>query len=315
LAWGVATGWRLLRFGLYPGHLPGFAWCIGGQGALPGWRRRVRQPPPRGTRVGPGRHRTVAGSVNARRVDMGRRTKAADGPPEPEPGLAGSEPVLSVVIPCLNESIALPQLLRDLKPLRDLGHEVIVVDGGSTDASPELAAAGADSVLKSEAGRALQMNAGAAHARGSVFWFLHADSRVDRDVHIAVLAALARGRHWGRCAVRLSGDGLLLALTARLMNLRSCLTGIATGDQGVFVTRSAFAAVGGFPAIPLMEDIEMARRLKRQAGRPACVSSPLVTSSRRWEQRGVVRTILLMWRLRLAFWRGADPAWLAERYR
>ncbi|TVP93290.1 MAG: glycosyltransferase [Thioalkalivibrio sp.] len=240
---------------------------------------------------------------------------AAAGSPAPEPGPARSEPVLSVVIPCLNEASALPQLLRDLEPLRSVGHEVIVVDGGSSDASPALAAAGADRVLSTEPGRALQMNVGAAQARGAALWFLHADTRVDGTVPMAVLSALAQGRPWGRCAVRLSGDGLLLALTARLMNLRSCLTGIVTGDQGLFVTRSAFDAVGGFPGIPLMEDVEMSRRLKRQAGRPACVRSPVVTSSRRWEERGVVRTILLMWRLRLAYWRGADPAWLAERYR
>ncbi|MFO8152026.1 TIGR04283 family arsenosugar biosynthesis glycosyltransferase [Thioalkalivibrio sp.] len=237
------------------------------------------------------------------------------GSPVPESGPGRPEPMLSVVIPCLNEEDGLPRLLRDLQTLRSRGHEVIVVDGGSEDSSAALAAAGADRVLRTAPGRALQMNAGAARARGSALWFLHADSRIDEPVALAVISALAQGRAWGRCAVRLSGDGLLLALTARLMNLRSCLTGIATGDQGVFVMRSAFDAVGGFPAIPLMEDIEMSRRLKRRAGRPACVRSSLVTSSRRWEQRGVVRTILLMWRLRLAYWRGADPARLAERYR
>lgn len=239
----------------------------------------------------------------------------AGGSGVPESGPGRPEPVLSVVIPCLNEEGALPQLLRDLQPLRSRGHEVIVVDGGSGDSSAALAAAGADMLLRTEPGRARQMNAGAARARGSALWFLHADSRIDGPVAIAVLSALAQGRPWGRCAVRFSGDGLLLALTARLMNLRSCLTGIATGDQGVFVARSVFDAVGGFPSIPLMEDVEMSRRLKQRAGRPVCVRSPLVTSSRRWEQRGALRTILLMWRLRLAYWRGADPARLAERYR
>jgi len=235
--------------------------------------------------------------------------------PGVEPGLSGREPALSVVIPCVNEAACLPRLLRDLEPLRRQGHEVIVVDGGSTDASPELAGHGADWVLRTDPGRALQMNAGAALARGSALWFLHADSRVGETVSAAVLSALEQGQSWGRCAVRLSGDGLLLALTARLMNLRSCVTGIATGDQGIFVTRSAFDAVGGFPAIPLMEDVEISRRLKREVGRPACVHTPLVTSSRRWEQRGVLRTILLMWSLRLAYWLGADPSRLAERYR
>jgi len=232
-----------------------------------------------------------------------------------EPGCSDTEPALSVVIPCLNEAACLPRLLRDLEPLRRQGHEVIVVDGGSTDASPELAGHCADRVLRTDPGRSLQMNAGAALARGSALWFLHADSRVAEPVSAAVLSALKQGEPWGRCAVRLSGDGLLLALTARLMNLRSCITGIATGDQGIFITRSAFDAVGGFPAIPLMEDVEISRRLKRQVGRPACVRTPLVTSARRWEQRGVLRTILLMWSLRLAYWLGADPARLAERYR
>jgi rSAM/selenodomain-associated transferase 2 len=223
--------------------------------------------------------------------------------------------VLSVVIPCLNEEECLPQLLRDLEPLRRDGHEVIVVDGGSTDSSMILATIDADHVLRTDPGRALQMNAGAALAHGSALWFLHADSRVEQAVSAAVLSALAQGHPWGRCAVRLSGNHPLLALTARLMNLRSCLTGIATGDQGIFVTRSAFDAVGGFPAIPLMEDVEISRRLKRRVGRPACVREFLLTSSRRWQQRGVLRTILLMWRLRLAYWLGADPARLAGRYR
>lgn len=206
-------------------------------------------------------------------------------------------------------------MLGDLEPLRQQGHEIIVVDAGSLDATAELASKGADRVLRTAPGRALQMNAGAAEARGSVLWFLHADSRVSSRVCAAVLNALGQGSSWGRCSVRLSGDGWLLALTASLMNLRSCVTGIATGDQGIFVLRSAFAAVGGFPKIPLMEDIEISRRLKRQAGRPACVREHLVTSSRRWEQNGVLRTILLMWRLRLAYWLGADPSKLAERYR
>ncbi len=235
--------------------------------------------------------------------------------PGAEPGQSEGKPALSVVIPCVNEAACLPRLLRDLQPLRRQGHEVIVVDGGSSDASPELAGHGADRVLRTSRGRALQMNAGAAIAQGTALWFLHADSRVGEPVPAAVLSALEQGGSWGRCAIRLSGDGPLLALTARLMNLRSCVTGIATGDQGIFVTRSAFDAVGGFPAIPLMEDVEISRRLKRQVGRPACVRNPLVTSSRRWEQRGVWRTILLMWSLRLAYWLGADPTRLAERYR
>ena len=224
-------------------------------------------------------------------------------------------PRLSIIIPCLDEAARLPMLLQDLAPLRSLGHEIIVVDGGSRDGTRERAAFGADRLLLSTPGRALQMNAGAATARGEALWFLHADTRVPRRVAAAVLAALRAGRAWGRCGVRMSGAGTVLWAIAGLMNLRSCLTGIATGDQGIFLTRSAFDAVGGFPGIALMEDIAISRVLKRSVGRPACIRPRLVTSSRRWEQRGVWRTVLLMWRLRLAYWLGADPAELARRYR
>ena len=237
----------------------------------------------------------------------GLRTRAVD-PAVPPPRL-------SIIIPCLNEVARLPMLLNDLAPLRDLGHEIIVVDGGSLDGTLEQAAPGADRMLRGTAGRALQMNAGAAAARGDALWFLHADTRVSGSVPAAVLAALRAGHAWGRCGVRLSGDGMVLRAIAGSMNLRSCLTGIATGDQGIFLTRSAFDAVGGFPGIALMEDVAISRALKRSVGRPACIRPRLVASSRRWEQRGVWRTVLLMWRLRLAYWLGADPTRLARRYR
>jgi rSAM/selenodomain-associated transferase 2 len=224
-------------------------------------------------------------------------------------------PRLSIVIPCLNEAARLPLLLQDLAPLRRLGHEVVVVDGGSGDGTPEQAALRADRVLFSAPGRARQMNVGAEAARGDALWFLHADSRVPEGVPDAILAALVAGYGWGRCRVSLSGGGPLLSLTAALMNLRSCLTGIATGDQGIFVSRSAFDAVGGYADIPLMEDIALSRALKHAAGRPACVRARLVTSSRRWDERGVWRTVFLMWSLRLSYWMGADPARLARRYR
>nr|WP_296747716.1 TIGR04283 family arsenosugar biosynthesis glycosyltransferase [Thioalkalivibrio sp.] len=228
---------------------------------------------------------------------------------------AAPPPCLSIIIPCLNEVARLPMLLNDLAPMRSVGHEIIVVDGGSRDGTQEQAAPGADRLLLSAPGRALQMNAGAAAARGDALWFLHADTRVPPRVAAEVLAALRAGHAWGRCGVRLSGDGAVLWVIAGLMNLRSCLTGIATGDQGIFLTRSAFDAVGGFPGIVLMEDISISRALKRKVGRPACIRSRLVSSSRRWEERGVWGTVLLMWRLRLAYWLGADPARLARRYR
>ena len=220
---------------------------------------------------------------------------------------------LSIIIPALNEADHIGALLSDLAPLRTAGHELILVDGGSVDGTRALAACGVDRVLESARGRAVQMNAGARAASGELLWLLHADSRVPHGAAAALLTACEAGACWGRFDVRLSGRHPLLRLVERAMNLRSCVTGIATGDQGIFVTRDAFAQIGGFPEIPLMEDIALSKRLCRLA-RPACLRPPLTTSSRRWESRGVLRTILLMWRLRLAYALGADPARLARRY-
>lgn len=220
---------------------------------------------------------------------------------------------LSIIIPTLNEAEHIGALLTDLTPLRAAGHEVILVDGGSVDATRALAASGVDRVLESQRGRAVQMNAGAQIAGGEILWFLHADSRVPPGAAEALLTACRAGACWGRFDVRLSGRHPLLRLVERGMNARSCLTALATGDQGIFVTRDAFDRVGGFPEIPLMEDIALSKCLRRLA-RPACLRPPLLTSSRRWETRGIVRTILLMWRLRLAYALGADPARLARRY-
>ncbi|MFW5909267.1 MAG: TIGR04283 family arsenosugar biosynthesis glycosyltransferase, partial [Thiohalospira sp.] len=159
---------------------------------------------------------------------------------------------------------------------------------------------------------------GAEAARAPVLLFLHADTRPPADGDRLLLAGLARsGRRWGRFDVRLSGADRhrLLRVVGALMNARSRLTGIATGDQGLFVERAAFAAVGGFPEQPLMEDIALSAALKARCGRPLCLRVRVRTSSRRWEDNGVVRTILLMWGLRLRYWLGADPAVLAARYK
>jgi rSAM/selenodomain-associated transferase 2 len=217
---------------------------------------------------------------------------------------------ISIVVPVLDEAACIVACLQPLQSLRAAGHEVIVVDGGSRDASAELAAPLADRVLRAPRGRALQMNAGARAARGEVLLFLHADTRLPAD---AARAVLARGE-WGRFDVEIEGRHALLPLIARLMNLRSRLTGIATGDQAIFVRRALFERLGGYAGIPLMEDIELSRRLRRVAP-PVCLRLRAVTSGRRWETRGVLRTVLLMWRLRLAYFLGADPRRLAERYR
>jgi len=219
---------------------------------------------------------------------------------------------LSIIIPALNEASAIEASLLRLQPWRGAGCELILVDGGSTDRTVEIATPLVDRLLRAPAGRATQMNAGAAQARGAALWFLHADSVPPRDAFFALRGALA-GHGWGRFDVRLSGAQPLLRIVERLMNARSRLTGIATGDQGIFVRREWFERVGGFPAIPLMEDIVLSRRLKR-LGLPACLPVSLRTSSRRWERNGTLRTVLLMWRLRLAFALGADPALLERRY-
>jgi len=220
---------------------------------------------------------------------------------------------LSIIVPALDEAPGIVDCLAELQGMRTRGHEVIVADGGSRDGTPELALPLADHVIRAPRGRALQMNAAARQASGSALLFLHADSRLPQGADFAVLTALA-ARNWGRFDVEIDGRHPLLRVVARMMNLRSRVTGISTGDQAIFVLRDAFEALGGYARIPLMEDVELSRRLRR-LGRPACLRECVRTSGRRWESRGVLRTIVLMWRLRLAYFLGADPARLADRYR
>lgn len=226
----------------------------------------------------------------------------------------GSAWRLSVVVPVLNEAACIVGTLQSLQPLRARGHELIVVDGGSADGTPALAAGLADCVLAAPQGRAAQMNAGAAAARGDALLFLHADAQLPADADGLVRESLAEpGRCWGRFDVRIEGRSPLLGVVAFCMNWRSRLTGIATGDQAIFATRPAFARAGGFPGIALMEDIAFSKRMKKLS-RPACLAPAATTSGRRWERQGVLRTILLMWRLRLAYFLGARPEELARRY-
>jgi rSAM/selenodomain-associated transferase 2 len=223
-------------------------------------------------------------------------------------------PALSIIIPALEEAATIADALGALAPFRARGAEVIVVDGGSRDGTMEAAQPLADRVIAAARGRGAQMNAGAAAARGEVLLFLHADTRLPTEADRVVLDVLRRTkRAWGRFDVTIAGRSPLLRLVAALMNLRSRLTGIATGDQAMFMTRAAFAQAGGFPDIPLMEDVVLSRQLKRVSA-PACLHARVTTSGRRWDRDGVVRTVVTMWRLRFAFFLGAEPSQLARHY-
>ena len=217
-----------------------------------------------------------------------------------------------IVVPVLDEAAIIVGALQALAPLRSRGAEVVVADGGSSDGTANLARPFADRVIAAPHGRGAAMNAGAALGTGEMLLFLHADTTLPANADRLIVRALMR-RAWGRFDLRIAGRHPLLALVARMINCRSRLTGIATGDQAIFVRREAFEAVGGFPDLPLMEDIAISRKLKRLC-RPVCIATPVVTSGRRWEYHGVVRTIVLMWRLRLAYYFGAEPARLAMRY-
>jgi len=221
---------------------------------------------------------------------------------------------LCIVMPVLNEADAIQTTLQALAPLRQRGVRVVVVDGGSQDDTLALAQAHANAVIEGPRGRALQMNTGAALGWGEVLLFLHADTTLPECADAHLLQALSQGHVWGRFDVRIAGRPWMLAVVARLMNWRSGWTGIATGDQAIFMRRTAFAQVGGFAPQPLMEDIDLSQRL-RAVGPPACLRQQVLTSGRRWEQRGVWRTILLMWRLRWRYWRGESAHTLARDYR
>jgi rSAM/selenodomain-associated transferase 2 len=226
--------------------------------------------------------------------------------------MAEASPRLSIIIPAVDDADCLATTLAALARLRRAGHEIIVVDGGSRDDTRRSARHFADRVLVAGRGRARQMNAGAAAADGDVLVFLHADSLLPGDAEAAIAHALTISC-WGRFDVRLWGREWSFRIIETFMNLRSRITGIATGDQAIFVERGVFAMVGGYPEIPLMEDVAISRLLKAVA-RPACLRQRVVTSARRWRANGIARTVILMWRLRLAFALGADPRSLAHRY-
>jgi len=221
---------------------------------------------------------------------------------------------LSIVVPVLDEAAGIADTLQALAPLREQAHEVIVVDGGSRDATMALAAPWADRVVEGPRGRARQMNAGAALADGDVLLFLHADTVMPAAAQASLRVAIEAGAPWGRFDVRIVGASAWLPVIAALMNWRSRWTGIATGDQAIFVQAALFRRLGGYAEQPLMEDIELSRRLRLVAP-PACLPERVLTSGRRWDTRGVWHTVFLMWRLRWRYWRGEAPEVLAQAYR
>jgi len=222
---------------------------------------------------------------------------------------------VSIIIPVLNEEVSIKKLLQQLQLYRQQGHELIVVDGGSQDKTVSISNSLADNVIQSQSGRALQMNKGAAQARCDILWFLHADTLIpENSVENIQLFMTEHQSDWGRFNIRLSGKNILFRVIEKMMNVRSCITGIATGDQGIFVKRKKFDLVNGYSNLPLMEDIDLSKKL-RKISRPVCIKEILTTSSRRWEENGIASTVLLMWRLRFLYWLGVSADRLASQYR
>jgi rSAM/selenodomain-associated transferase 2 len=220
---------------------------------------------------------------------------------------------LSVVIPTLNEQELIVALLQSLQPLRQAGAELILADGGSDDATVVLARPWVDHCVQSGPGRARQMNAAATVARGTWYWFVHVDTELPNDLVRALQSLRESRQRWGFCCIRLTGDEWYFRLIARMMTIRSRCSAVATGDQCLFVQAELFRELGGYEEIALMEDVALCKRL-REVGRPLLLESTVISSSRRWRERGVIKTVVLMWALRLAYWLGVSPARLVKYY-
>ncbi len=216
---------------------------------------------------------------------------------------------LTIIIPVPNEEQNIETCLLGLQLLRKQGVEIILIDGGSQDSTCELASPFVDHLIQSAPGRGIQMNAGAAVARGESLLFLHSDTVLPPDFSPIMISEA----QWGFFPVQLSGSAWPFRMIEGAMNLRSKITKIATGDQAIFIQSGFFQRIGGFADIPLMEDVEICGRLRSES-RPVLMSATVVTSSRRWEQQGIARTVLRMWRLRLAFFFGACPHRLVQQY-
>jgi len=220
---------------------------------------------------------------------------------------------LSVIVPVINEEMNLSRIAGCLRSVIEQGHEVIIVDGGSTDNTLTIAYDITDTIIISKKGRALQMNNGASVASGNVVLFLHADTLLPENVAEIISDVYVGENFWGRFDVRLSNEKYVYRLIECMMNMRSSLTSIVTGDQAMFFEKNLFDRIGGFPEIALMEDVEISRQLKK-ISKPVRLKSKVVTSSRRWETNGVVATVLLMWKLRLYYFFGVSPEKLSQMY-
>ena len=225
-----------------------------------------------------------------------------------------TEPLISFIIPVLNDRMSLDTLLPQLQTYREKGHELLLVDGGSNDGSVSSATALVDRILMTGPGRARQMNLGAENAKHEILHFVHADSKLPDNLDSLIQKPMQNPtRLWGRFDVSLDESGFVYAMIAFMMNLRSRLSGVATGDQGIFVRNTVFHEIGGFKVIPLMEDVALSKSLRKKSW-PVCLKAKIITSARRWKQKGVLKTILMMWYLRLAYFMGADPEGLAAIY-
>ena len=226
---------------------------------------------------------------------------------------------ISIIIPVRNES---PQVLRNLESLAqhtDI-REIIVADASTRsdslyalerleNACPEIRV-----VHSEQSGRAVQMNLGQRHATGSILWFVHADTQIPENAVQIIRDSVSSQRPWGRFDVQFSSSFPIMSMVAWMMNIRSALTAVCTGDQAIFVERETFRRLGGYPNVTLMEDVAFTKLLRGTA-RPVRVRTPVITSSRRWETNGYIRTILLMWLLRFLYWLGVSPSALARIYR
>lgn len=219
----------------------------------------------------------------------------------------------TIIIPTFNEEAEIKACLRQLQVLRTQGFEVIVVDGGSFDKTPQLVEGHCDQFILFRRGRAAQMNAGAQQAKGEIIFFVHVDSRLPEKFSELISSIESDTLFWGRFDVKLSGKHWSYRLIESMMNLRSRLTGIATGDQVIFMSKKLYRDVNGFPEIELMEDIAMSQKL-RKICLPLCLRQKVLTSTRRWERNGIINTIFKMWWLRFSYFIGVDPVRLFKQY-